>query len=319
MIDLAEDDDQLEIAATAARVLAGSAGEDPWKQCAELGWLALALPESAGGVGYDITAQIVLFRELGRALSVGPFLATALAAHAVLEMGRPELVPELAGGAARAVWVEPAGQGRGHYWSDGSTVGWGLVRSTSGGVSLVAAADLTTLDTQPGVDPEHQLVTVGLGAGEALPTALADRVVNAAQLLLAAMLTGVAERVRDMSVQYATDRVQYGKPIATFQAVKHRCADMAVRAEAAWAATSLGSVEVQESLPAAAFDATAALTVAGSAALTNARDNIQNHGAIGFTEEHTAQRYLKRAHVLLTTFGTTAGRREGLLAAGSPW
>jgi alkylation response protein AidB-like acyl-CoA dehydrogenase len=319
VIDLAEDEDQLMIAETAAAVLNSQSPADLWKQCASLGWLALGLPEQEGGVGYGVTAQIVLFRELGRVLAPGPFLANSLAAHAALESGRADLGHELANGSVRAAWAEPAPGGRVRYWSDGVAPGCVLARGISGALRLVDAATLTTIESVSGVDSAYRLVTAEIGQAGALDPSLGGYLTTAAQVLTAAMLAGIAERTRDMSVQYAIDRVQYGKQIGSFQAVKHRCADMAVRAEAAWAVTSLAAVGLQESLPAAGFDATAALSVAGNAALVNARDNVQNHGAIGFTEEHSAQRYVKRSHVLISSFGTTAGRRESLLTAPSPW
>lgn len=319
MIDLAEDDDQLVIASTAAQVLAGSGPAELWKQCAELGWLGLALPEDAGGVGYGVTAQIVLFRELGRALAVGPFLANSLAAHAALASGRAELAAPLIDGSIRAAWAEPHGDGEVRYWNDGEVVGVVLVRAATGEVRLLDGDAFTVTDSVPGIDPAYRLVTAAVSGGASLAAELGDYLSAAARVLTAAVLSGIAERTRDMSVQYALDRVQYGKQIGAFQAVKHRCADMAVRAEAAWAMTGLAAVDLQESLPAAAFDAAAAFTVAGDAALVNSRDNIQNHGAIGFTEEHGAQRYVKRTHVLISSFGPTAARRTVLLAAASPW
>lgn len=322
MIDLVEDEDQLAVAETAARVLGGLSPADLWQQCAGLGWLALALPEDAGGVGLGLTAQIALFRELGRALAVGPFLANALAAHAALRSGRADLVDALVDGSVRAAWAEPAGPAaddRIRYWSDGEAVGCVLARDQAGGLRLLDASRLSTLETVAGIDPAYDLVTARAAPAGPLPRSLGTYLVHAAQVLYAAMLTGIAERTRDLSVRYALERVQYGKQIGSFQAVKHRCADMAVRAEAAWAVTGLAAVGLQESQPAACFDAAAALYVAGNAALVNARDNIQNHGAIGFTEEHAAQRYVKRTHVLISSFGTTATRRESLRSAVSPW
>lgn len=319
MIDLAEDEDQLMIAETAAAVLNGRPPTGLWKQCASLGWLGLALPEQSGGVGYGVTAQLMLFRELGRALADGPFLANSLAAHAALESGRDDLVGPLVEGDLRAAWAEPHGAETVRYWSDGEPADVVLARDLAGEVRLLEAGALTVVEAVDGVDPAYQLVTATAGHGVRLGAPLRDYLTNAAQVLTAAMLTGIAEQTRDASVRYAIDRVQYGRQIGSFQAVKHRCADMAVRAEGAWAVTSLAAVGLHESLPAAGFDATAALSVAAHAALVNARDNIQNHGAIGFTEEHSAPRYVKRAHVLIGSFGTTATRRESLLSAVSPW
>ena len=319
MIDLAEDEDQRMIAETAAAVLNGQSPTGLWKQCAGLGWLGLALPEQSGGAGYGVTAQLVLFRELGRALADGPFLASSLAAHAALESGRDDLVGPLIEGDVRAAWAESHGTDTVRYWTDGEPADVVLARDLTGQVRLLEAGALTVVEAVDGVDPAYHLVTATVGRGVRLGATLRDYLTNAAQVLTAAMLTGIAEQTRDASVHYAIDRVQYGRQIGSFQAVKHRCADMAVRAEAAWAMTSLAAVGLQESLPSAGFDATAALSVAGRAALVNARDNIQNHGAIGFTGEHSAQRHVKRAHVLIGSFGTGATRRESLLSAVSPW
>jgi alkylation response protein AidB-like acyl-CoA dehydrogenase len=319
VIDLAEDEDQLMIAETAAKVLAGQPPAGLWTQCAGLGWLALGLPEEAGGAGFGITAQIMLFRELGRALATGPFLANSLAAQAALESGRADLGGQLADGSIRAAWAELAPAGRVRYWSDGEAPGCVLARDVDGTVRLADAATVTTVETVRGVDPAYQLVTAEIDEAVQLDSSLGRYLATAAQVLFAAMLAGIAERTRDMSVRYATDRVQYGRQIGAFQAVKHRCADMAVRAEAAWALTSLAAVDLQESLPAAGFDATAALSIAGDAALANARDNVQNHGAIGFTQEHAAHRYVARSHVLISSFATAAARHQSLLTAVSPW
>ena len=326
MIDLAEDDDQLTVGETAARLLSEQdttpgAAAALWRQCADLGWLALALPEEAGGVGYGVCMQIMLFREIGRALAVGPFLANSLAAHAVLESGRTDLLDGLVTGSLRAALAEAGPDGRLRYFRDVEPAGILLVRSADGELHLVDVA--LTADEQglPAVDPAFHLIIAAadLTDAPALPTPARDHVLGAWQVLTSAQAAGIAECTRDMSVQHGIDRVQYGRQIGSFQAVKHRCADMAVRAEAAWAATALAAVGLDEGLPQAGFDAMAAFAVASGAALVNSRDNIQNHGAIGFTEEHRAQRYVKRAQVLATSFGTTASRRDGLKDAPSPW
>jgi alkylation response protein AidB-like acyl-CoA dehydrogenase len=327
VIDLAEDEDQTAIAEIAARVLAQQ-GPTPdganalWKQCAELGWLALALPEDAGGVGYGASEQVSLFRELGRALADGPFLDNSLAAHAALADGRRDLAAALADGSVRAVLAEEFAPGQVAMWADHEPAAIVLLRDGSGGARLLDGERLRTIESRVAIDPSYRRVTAevdDLGAVPALAAEVAARITSAGQLLSAAMLAGIAERTRDMSVGYALDRVQYGRPIGTFQAVKHRCADMAVRAEAAWAVTGLAAVGLDASLASAGFDATAAYSVASGAALINARDNIQNHGAIGFTEEHRAQHFLKRAHILTNRLGTTRSRRDALLNEASPW
>lgn len=333
MIDLAEDPDQSAIADTAARLLAdhdlvdgADAARGLWKNCADLGWLALGLPESAGGVGLGPAEQAVLFRELGRALAPGPFLANTLAGQVAVELGRSEVAGSLADGSVRAALAEPGseshpGPRRVRYWDDGEPVGALLECDVTGQVRLVAPVAPHPVETLPGVDAGFALVTAEVpdAATVSAPLAVGARVIATGQVLTAALLAGIAERTLAMSVEHARTRVQYGKPIGAFQAVKHRCADMAVRAEAAWAITALAAVGLDVELPASPFDAVAALSVAADAALANARDNIQNHGAMGFTEEHAAQRFVKRAHVLAGQFSSRAHRRAALLAAPDPW
>jgi len=336
VIDLAEGPDQSAIADTAARVLAdhaaiaatggAEAARGLWKSCAELGWLALGLPESAGGIGLGSAEQAVLFRELGRALAPGPFLANTLAAQAAAALGRSDVAGQLTDGSVRAVLAQTGpesapGQGRVRYWDDGEPIGALLECAASGPVRLVAPIAPHPVETLPGVDAAFALVTAEVAEAPAVsvPPAIGARLITTGQVLTAAMLAGIAERTLAMSVDHARTRVQYGKPIGAFQAVKHRCADMAVRAEAAWAITALAAVGLDTDLPPAAFDAVAALSVSADAALANARDNIQNHGAMGFTEEHPAQRFVKRAHVLAGQFGTRAHRRAALLGAPDPW
>jgi len=318
VIDLAENEDQAEIARTAARLLS-ELDDPPWQQCAELGWLALAVPEHLGGVGYRLAEQVVLFRELGRALTTAPFLGTVLAAELAMTAGDTDRLAALVSGTERVALGEPARiHGEWRIWSDGTPVGSVLLVDDSGRCRLVDSDQVQTVETTATVDPAYQLriACIAPEAGLAVESAA---IAGRGAVLAAAMLVGIAERARDESTRYAVDRVQYGRPIGSFQAVKHRCADMAVRAEAAWALTGLAAVELDAGRAEAELDVTAASVVATSAALANARDNIQNHGAIGFTDEHSAHRYLKRAHVLGVQFGAPSRRVERLLAAANPW
>ena len=119
------------------------------------------------------------------------------------------------------------------------------------------------------------------------------------------MQSGIAEAERDMGARYAIDREQFGRPIGAFQAVKHRVADTAIRAEAAWSQTAVAALRVAAGEGGAQFQASSAKVVATDAAIRNGRDTIQNHGAIGFTAEHDAHLFLKRAHVLDHVLGDT--------------
>ncbi len=131
----------------------------------------------------------------------------------------------------------------------------------------------------------------------------------------AAALVGIAEATRDMSAQYAKDREQFGRPIGTFQAVKHRCADMAVRCEVAFDLAIYAALLVDGDGPDAALHVPAAKVLAGEYAIANVFDNVQNHGGIGVTWEHDAHFFVKRANVLASTFGGRAQRLADVLAA----
>jgi len=137
-------------------------------------------------------------------------------------------------------------------------------------------------------------------------------------VLVAAELAGIATATADQSTQYAKDREQFGQPVGGFQAVKHRCADMAVRAEAATSLVRYASLAVRDGHHDARFHAEAARAVAAAAAVDNAQINVQNHGGIGFTWEHTAHRYVTRAQVRSRTVGTLRDALADLLSQPSP-
>jgi hypothetical protein len=137
-------------------------------------------------------------------------------------------------------------------------------------------------------------------------------------VLVASTLAGIAVGTAEQSVAYARDREQFGVPIGSFQAVKHRCADMAVRAEAATSQVRLAALALADGRPDAAFQVEAARVVATGAAIDNAQTNVFNHGGIGFTWEHTAHRFVTRAQVLSRTLGNRRDHLALLLREPSP-
>ena len=162
-------------------------------------------------------------------------------------------------------------------------------------------AEVASVQPVAGVDPGTRFarVTTGPVVGRVSGPTLLDR----ARVLAAAEQLGIIEAVRDMSAAYATTRVQFGKPIGTFQAVKHRCADMAVAAYSTIGQVFQAALMVQAGAPDAAFHAAAAFVIATEGAKTSTADNIQNHGAIGFTWEHSAHLFLKRSLLLERMWG----------------
>jgi alkylation response protein AidB-like acyl-CoA dehydrogenase len=186
----------------------------------------------------------------------------------------------------------------------------------SDAVGLVDASH-TAREARFGIDPTRRMARVRFE--HAPPTTVhgdPGSVRRCATVLAAAEAAGVAERALEMSVAYAKVREQFGRPIGAFQAIKHRCADMAVRAEVARSAVTYAAVAVEEGRDDAPLAVHIAKSLATDAAIANATDNIQNHGGIGYTWEADAHLYLKRARLLEHVLGT---RLEHLDAIAAPW
>ena len=268
-----------------------------WSRCADMGWFALGIPEARGGVGCGPTEELMLFTELGRQLAPGPFVSTVIAGWIAAATGATDLAGELFEGRTRAglhvdEFVLDAEPG-------------GLVVSIEGAHAAIRRVE--GLTPVPSVDPSVRLHRGRVGAEVA---ALDDPLLLArAQLLVSAMELGIADAVLTMSLDYAKTRMQFGKPIGTFQAVKHRCADMGMRVHAARAQTMFASFHLDGRAVDAPFQAAAAKIVSTKAAKLNTADNVQNHGAIGFTVEHDAGLFARRAHMCEFMLGgdATAG------------
>ena len=228
---------------------------------------------------------MLLFCELGRHLAPGPFASTVVAAWVAAAAGSREVAEDLFDGRRRAGLVV------GPFALDAEPDGL-VVRFEGTTCELVQVRALTEARS---VDPSVRLSRVEAGD---VVASLDDALLFArAQLLVSAMELGVSLAVLDMSVAYAKVRTQFDKPIGTFQAVKHRCSDMAIRGHAARAQTLFAGYAVESRAGDAAFQAAAAKMTATKAAKLNTADNVQNHGAIGFTVEHDAGLFARRAHM----------------------
>jgi len=322
-----------------------------WSAMAEqLGLQGLIVPEAFGGQGFGAVELGVVLEEMGRALLCAPYFSTAvLAANALLLAGDADanaaLLPGIASGAtiATLALAEPNGRwdasgveavarrdgaawkidGTKTYVLDGHVADVVLVAArTSAGVSLFRVAGdgaglrrtpLATLDPtrkQARLDLDGVAATlVGRdGAGWDVIAATLDR----AAVALAAEQVGGAQRCLDMAVAYAKDRVQFGRPIGSFQAIKHKCADMLLEVESARSAAEYAAwcvAEGRDELPAVAALAKA---YCADAYLFVAAQNIQIHGGIGFTWEHPAHLYYRRAKSSDLLFGDARHQRERL-------
>jgi len=290
--------------AEALRAAVGRPGLDRalWRELGEAGFFALRLPEADGGVGLGLPEAVLAFEEAGRALLPGPLIATHLAAGSVPGAAAGEtvvadvdggLVEWLAdadvvrGGGARLPRPEVSGE-PGEPGKPGKPGEPGEPGEPKGAVPLRSVDPLTPLHRWTG--------------GAAWPP---DPV---AVLLTAAEQLGTATRVCELAVQHARTREQFGQPIGAFQAIKHLCAGMLVRAETARAAVYAAAVTADP------LDIAAARLLADEAALRSTRDCLQVHGGMGFTWESEVHLHLKRAWVRAQRGGGDTESEESLAA-----
>jgi alkylation response protein AidB-like acyl-CoA dehydrogenase len=322
-----------------------------WTQMAEqMGLQGLAIPEEYGGSGFGYVELGIVLEEMGRSLLCAPFFSSVvLAANTLLQSGdeaaKAKYLPGIASGEtiATLATTEPSGKwdesgitmeatksGDGYtltgtkmFVVDGHTADLILVAArTNGAVSLFAvqgdAAGLTrtplsTMDqTRKQAKLEFSNTPAELIGAEGAGGAVLSTVMDLVAVGLAAEQVGGAQKVLEMAVQYAKDRVQFGRPIGSFQAIKHKCADMLLEVESAKSAAYYGlwcASEMNDELPSVASLAKAYCSEAYFHATA---ENIQIHGGIGFTWEHPAHLYFKRAKSSELMFGDPTYHREQL-------
>jgi len=298
----------------AARALLEAETEVPppfWGDLASLGWLGLHLPEDRGGSGFGLPELMVVAEELGRAVTPGPFVPTVIASACIEAVGSDELrgrlLPGLAdgtvfGGVALTSDITVAGGNA--AGTAPAVLGGGLAHvlvlpAGEDAIVVDATASGVTVSVPANLDPTRRSARVELdgAAAEVIPGG--RRVlVDLARLITAAEATGVAAQCTEEAAAYAKVRVQFGRPIATFQAVKHHCANMLVASELATAVVWDAARAAEDGGAQLSLAAAMAAALALAAADECAQLNIQVHGGIGFTWEHDAHLYLRRATAL---------------------
>ncbi|HSS09646.1 MAG TPA: acyl-CoA dehydrogenase family protein [Acidimicrobiales bacterium] len=320
-----------------------------WTQMAQqLGLQGLAIPEEFGGSGFTFVELVVVLEEMGRALLCAPYFSTiGLAANTLLASGddqaKKDYLPGIASGdtIATVAFTEDSGRwdesgitlaaskaadgwtldGHKMFVIDGHVANLILVAARTGeAVSLFAvdgrASGLsrTALSTMDQTRKQARLEFAGVPArlvgpeGQGWP--ILSKTLDLAAVALAAEQVGGAQRCLDMSVEYAKVRVQFGRPIGSFQAIKHKCADMLLEVESAKSAAyyaGWAAAEDNEELPVVASLAKA---YCSDAYFHAAAENIQIHGGIGFTWEHPAHLYFKRAKSSELMLGDPTYHRE---------
>ncbi|SCL13818.1 Acyl-CoA dehydrogenase [Micromonospora nigra] len=325
------------------RTLSRIEGDEPydaalWARLAGLGVTGLAVPEGHGGAGAGFREVAVVLEELGRAVAPVPYLGVAVATRALLAGGATDLLGPLAAGRCNPVLAVPFAAGpdlgpRPVAVGPGPALSGevaGIADALPADVLLVPASDgLYAVDAAgPGVrttpvvslDPTRTLADVTLAdaparlvAGGADARAAVADALTAGAVLLASEQVGVAQWCLDATVEHVGARHQFGRPVGSFQAVKHRLADVWVevseaRAVARYAADCLATAD-----PDTAVAAALAQAYCGPVAVRAAEAAVQLHGGLGFTWEHPAHLYLKRAKSAAIAFGT-ADRHRACLA-----
>ncbi|RFD25509.1 acyl-CoA dehydrogenase [Mycobacterium uberis] len=291
-----------------------------WSDMVELGWLGLHVDEEYGGSGYGLPELVVVIEELGRAVAPGPFVPTVIASAVIGNDGtadqKTRLLPGLVDGSLTAgiglngkVQVTDCGIADGEA---GIVLGAGLAEllliATDDDVLVLERGRVgVSVDMPENLDPTRRcgrvrLHNVGVTADDILPRARLSMLARARTLLTAEAVGGASDCV-DAAVGYAKVRQQFGRTIATFQAVKHHCANMLVAAESAvaavWDAARAASQDEEQFRLAAAV----AAALAFPAYARNAELNIQVYGGVGFTWEHDAHLHLRRALVSVALLG----------------
>ena len=321
-----------------------------WKEMAQLGWLGLSLPEAHGGSALGMVETAILLEELGRAACPGPYWPTVLAATAIERTGsdaqQKRWLSAVATGDARATIAFLDGDldlnpeamttraektakgfaltGRKQFvpWAHVANVLVVPARAPEGPTLFLvdpSAAGLT-LESAQVMDLATRLMTVTLDkvpvaadavlgpAGQAGP--LLTELLRRGAVGAAAEMLGAARRCLDMAVEYAKVREQFGQPIGSFQAIRHKCADMLLEVENSHSAVYYAAWALDAGAEDAALAASVAKAYVGDASRKVCGEAIQVHGGIGFTWEYDLHLYFKRAKALEPMYGDGDYHRE---------
>ncbi|MCU1448566.1 MAG: Acyl-CoA dehydrogenase [Acidimicrobiales bacterium] len=326
------------------RMIDDEAGVSPelWSKLADLGWLGLLVPEEHGGLGLGLVDVVVVQEEMGKLPFPGPYFSSAVfATVAARRLGLAEVLADLASGARRGtVALEELGHGdpvarvratateRGESWVldglkpavlDGHTADWAIVaaRTDEGlgsfflekpGAEVVPSLDVTRKMTRLEL-AQRPATRVG-PAGD--HTAIWQRIADDAAVALCAETVGVCERALQLGVDYAKQRVQFGRPIASFQAIKHKTVDMLHGTELARVGTHYAAWTSDVDDPQREASAAMAKGYVGEAAVFVTAEDIQIHGGVGFTWDADPHLFYRRAKANDVMLGQQAWQRQRL-------
>jgi len=320
-----------------------------WRHGAKLGWPALAVPEADGGLGQGIVELTIVAIEHGRCLLASPFIPTAVLADAVARSAmenRSQTLSALIDGSATAGWAF-AERGRPFSWDqlqtrayeeahgyvitgakahtqDAGSARWLLVEAIvdqqparfvveadAPGVQLHRMRSLDVARSYYDVTLEEVHVPRDtLCSNGSNPAVDVERSSHIAAVLACAEMVGIGEQLLEMTVQYAKDRVQFGRPIGSFQAVKHKCADMRLWLQASTATTYHAAMSLDAQTDDCARAVSVAKAYVSQAICRLTGEALQIHAGIGFTWEHDLHLYLRRARTNALLYGDATHHRE---------
>jgi alkylation response protein AidB-like acyl-CoA dehydrogenase len=324
-----------------------------WSRMAEeLGIVGLIVSERHGGAAFGMVELAIVAEEMGRVLLCAPFLSSAVLATSALELAadeaaQNEILPKLALGkaigtlafsesaspwdlSAIAMTAESTGDafqlsGEKTYVLDGQIASEILVVARAGGelalFRVAGDASGLTRESLPPLDPTRRLAALRFDGTPATRISSGDisgaleRALDRTIVALAAEQLGGAQRVLEIATEFAKTRFQFGRPIGSFQVIKHQCADMLVEVELARSAVYNAAFASDEEPEEASIAARMAKSYCSDAYLHIADRNIQIHGGMGFTWEHSAHLYYKRAKASEVLFGSPGFHRERMAAS----
>jgi alkylation response protein AidB-like acyl-CoA dehydrogenase len=312
--------------------------DEQWQELVELGWAGVIVPEERGGLGLGTVELVVIAEEMGYALAPSPWFSTTCAELMLAAAGtdeqrerwlEPLAVGELRGTVAvwddRAGWapdhseVEPASDGTLSAAKiavpDADTAAFLIVSGADGRHYLVERdAAGVTVEPEAAVDPTRKLYRVTLDGAAAAPLEHAPERIGGVYAtivtVLAAENVGVAQRAMEMAVTYAKDRAQFDRPIGSYQAVSHRCAQMLLEVEGARSLSYWAGWALDNEPGTGPRAASSAKAYAGDAGFRVTASALQVHGGIGFTYEHDLHFFLKRAFANAHALGDSRWHRD---------
>ncbi len=286
-----------------------------WQLASDLGWIGLGLPMSVGGMQASTVEEALLFHKIGYHCGPMELLFSVIAAHAAKD-SNPALCERLVKGEARAGYL--IGTSLNPPWLALAMANAEVAVRLDANDQMIlhGAVPLTSHEQICGLDPAVDTMSI-----DALPQILCVAPANVTSrglLLVAAMEAGLARLALDLACEHAKVREQFGKAIGSFQAVRHACADMAVRSEAVDSQLAFAAASLAKESDSAFYEVRALKCLSIDAAYRNVRSAIQIFGAIGVTDEHVMHLLLKRTHLLDALFGNRSHQLDRLLAYPFP-